>query len=161
MTEQVAARKAIATSEERLRLAQTAAQVGTWEWDPARDTRTLSPELHRIFGTDPDDPQYAQVWQSRVHPADWERVKNQLKEGSLSGSMEFEYRYHHPEHGLRWLSCKGGRLDSESRMFGVILDITVRKQAELASAAQHSPEAAPYGSSGLITGCTANPAFCL
>ena len=51
VTDQVAARKAIAMSEERLRLAQTAAQIGTWEWDAARDTRALSPELHRIFGT--------------------------------------------------------------------------------------------------------------
>ena len=129
VTDQVAVRKAIALSEERLRLAQTAAQIGTWEWDPVRDTRTLSPELHRIFGTDAADPQFPQVWQSRIHPADWPRVRNQMEAGSRSGSMEFEYRYRHPEDGLRWLSCKGGRPDEEdTRMLGVVLDITGRKQ---------------------------------
>jgi PAS domain S-box-containing protein len=138
VTDQVAVRKAIALSEERLRLAQTAAQVGTWEWDPVRDTRALSPELHRIFGTDPADPQFPQVWQSRIHPADWPRVRNQMEAGSRSGSMEFEYRYRHPEDGLRWLSSKGGRPDEEdTRIFGVVLDITSRKQAELRSAVQH------------------------
>ena len=84
-----------------------------------------------------------------------------MEVGTRSGSMEFEYRYHHPEHGLRWLSCRGRRLDTESRMLGVILDITVRKQAELGSAAQHELSRALAGFSGPVTGRAANPAFSL
>jgi PAS domain S-box-containing protein len=130
VTDQVTARRIIEESEERLRLAQTAAQIGTWEWDPVHDTRTLSAELHRIFGTNPNDPQYRQVWESRVHPADWQRVQDHTEAGYRDGSMEFEYRYHHPEHGLRWFYCKGRRLRDDSRMVGVLLDITDRKQVE-------------------------------
>jgi len=43
--------------------------------------------------------------------------------------MEFEYRYQHPQRGLRWFYCKGRRFtESDARLFGVVLDITERKQ---------------------------------
>ena len=46
----------IEENEERLRLAEAAGQIGTWEWDPKRDTRTMSAELLRIFGIGASDP---------------------------------------------------------------------------------------------------------
>ncbi len=124
------AQKAIEESEERLRLAQTAAQIGTWEWDPVQNTRRLSPELHSLFATDPNDPAHAEKWASRVHAEDWPKVQKLMQEGHRSGDMEFEYRYHHPQLGLRWYYCKGRRLEGETRTFGVIQDITDRKRAE-------------------------------
>lgn len=133
VTDRVEARWAIEETAERLRLAQTAAQIGTWEWDPAENKRTLSPELHRIFGTNATDPDRGEVWSSRVHEADREKVEQAMVEGHRVGAMEFEYRYHHPKSGLRWFYCKGSRQAHESRMFGVVLDITARKVAEEAS----------------------------
>jgi two-component system, chemotaxis family, CheB/CheR fusion protein len=47
--------------------------------------------------------------------------------------MEFEYRYLHPDHGSRWLLCKGRRFNSEPRLLGIVQDITDRKAAEEAS----------------------------
>jgi len=133
VTDKVEARKAIEETAERLRLAQTAAQIGTWEWDPAENRRTLSPELHRIFGTDAADPDRGETWSSRVHEADRGKVEQSMVEGHRLGAMEFEYRYQHPQSGLRWFYCKGSRQTGESRMFGVVLDITARKVAEEAS----------------------------
>jgi len=130
VTEKVKTRRAIESSEERLRLAQTAAHVGTWEWDPVAEARELSPELHRIFGTEPSDPDYAEKWSARVYPDDRPTVLRLLEEGHRSGEVDFEYRYNHPELGLRWFHCKGRRLGEESRMFGVVLDITERKENE-------------------------------
>jgi len=40
LTDRVLSRRAVDLSEERLRLAQEAAQIGTWEWDPVENTRT-------------------------------------------------------------------------------------------------------------------------
>src|ERR1051326_1595707 len=100
----------IERSEERLRLAQRAAQIGTWEWDPGRHTRTLSPELHRMFGTTADDPAHADVWASRLHPDDRHNVWEYMEQAQQTGNVEFEYRYYHPELGLRWFYCKGARL---------------------------------------------------
>jgi PAS domain S-box-containing protein len=133
VTDKVETRKAIEETAERFELAQAAAQIGTWEWDPVENTRSLSAELHRIFGTSADDPDQGEVWASRVYREDWPGVQQTMEEGHRQGSLEFEYRYEHPELGLRWFYCKGGRLRGESRMFGVVLDITARKVAEEAS----------------------------
>lgn len=113
---------------ERLLLAEIAAQIGTWEWDPAADFCRLSPELHRLFGTEPED--HVEKWRKRVHPADWEKVQQCMSEGYRTGKMDFEYRYVHPQRGLRWFYCKGQRFGREGRMFGIVQDITERKQVE-------------------------------
>jgi PAS domain S-box-containing protein len=86
-----------------------------------------------MFGTDACDPEHTQKWASRVLPADWEKVQRCMKEGTETGNMDFEYRYQHPETGLRWFYCKGSRLHDESRMFGLVMDVTSAKQASEAS----------------------------
>ena len=57
-TDRVMARRSREENVERLRLAQRAAQIGTWEWDPTHNSRALSPELRRMFGTDDSDDSY-------------------------------------------------------------------------------------------------------
>ena len=130
VTDKVLARKTIAESEERLRLAQNAAQIGTWEWDVVNATSRLSPELHHMFATNANDSDHAQVWAERVHPEDWERIQQLMQEGYRRGEMEFEYRYRNPESGTRWFYCKGRRDEGETRMLGVVQDVTERKTAE-------------------------------
>jgi PAS domain S-box-containing protein len=126
-TERVRARRAVEKHAARLGMAQTAAQVGVWEWDPVLNRQELSPELDSIFGTDAADPERVAKWASRVHPEDMASVQRSMEEGHLTGSMEFEYRYIHPELGLRWLYCKGRRAPDETRMFGIVQDVTERK----------------------------------
>ncbi len=132
VTDQVLARKQIEISEGRLRLAQAAAHIGTWEWDPVQNIQALSEELHDIFGLENTDPTVSITWASRVAPDDFQRVCDLMEEGHRSGEMDFEYRYEHPVRGLRWLYCKGRRRNQDSRMFGVVIDITERKQIEKA-----------------------------
>src|SRR3569833_2259393 len=76
LTDRVLNRRAMEASQERLRLAHEAAQIGTWEWDGVANSRTLSPELHGMFGTDASASQKAieELWASRVHPGDRHRV---------------------------------------------------------------------------------------
>lgn len=130
VTDKVKAGRAAEAAAQRLDLAQTAAQIGTWEWDPVANSQALSPELHRIFGTNPEDPNYVAVWQSRVNAADWPRVEKCMSDGHAAGSMEFEYRYAHPDSGLRWMYCKGSRLHGKTTMLGIVQDVTARKFAE-------------------------------
>jgi PAS domain S-box-containing protein len=130
VTDKISARNAIREGAERLRLAQSAAQIGTWEWDPEREIHELSPELHRLFGTEAEDPNHARKWAERVYPGDWSKVERCMGDGYRSGEMDFEYRYSHPERGLCWFYCKGRRFKDETRMFGIIQDITERKRAE-------------------------------
>jgi PAS domain S-box-containing protein len=130
VTDRVEARQAIEEHSERLRLAQSAGQIGVWEWDPVQEKNDLSPELHRMFGTEPDDPDRTRKWLARIYPADRAQVELLMWEGHRLGSMEFEYRYLHPDRGLRWLYCKGMRRPGETRMYGIVQDVTVRKAAE-------------------------------
>ena len=132
MTERVANRLVLEQSEERFRLAQEAAEIGTWEWDPVENTRTLSPEMHRMYGTRPNatDDEVYRAWSSRVFSADSPRVQFAMAECQRTGVLNLEYRYEHPERGLRYHHSKGRRMVGSSRFFGVVGDITDRKRAE-------------------------------
>ncbi len=123
----------IAANEERMRLAETAGHIGTWEWDPETGVRILSAELYRIFGMAPSDSEDARIWATRVWPEDWPKVQSLMQQGSQLGKIAFEYRYLHPDLGLRWLYCKGCRFQNKSGMFGIVEDITDRKAAEEAA----------------------------
>jgi PAS domain S-box-containing protein len=129
---------ALRTEAARLKFALQAASVGTFEWDPVEGSSSLSAELHAMFGTEPDDPDRAQKWAGRVDPEDWPKVQTAMEAGHRSGSLEFEYRFHHPERGLRWFFCKGRRFsDDDVRMYGAVLDVTDRKLAEEALRQAH------------------------
>jgi PAS domain S-box-containing protein len=132
MTDRVATRRVLEQSEERLRLAQEAAEIGTWEWDPVENKRALSPEMHRMYGTDvrATDEEVYRIWSSRVHSADWPQVRYAMAECQRTGALDLEYRYEHPERGLRHHHTKGRRMVGSSRFFGVVGDITNRKRAE-------------------------------
>lgn len=132
LTDRVESRRALEVSKDRLRLAHEAALLGTWEWDAISKTPTLSPELHRMFGTDSDgdDQVTAQTWAARVHPADWPRVRDAMAESVQSGAIEIEYRYVHPERGERVFQSKGSRLEGSTQLVGVVLDVTVARTAE-------------------------------
>ena len=131
ITRRIEIEAALRNSQNRLRLAQSAAHIGTWEWDAAQGFSSLSPELLEIFGLDASEKQHRTIWTSRVFAEDMPLVRAHMSEAQRSGSMEFQYRYHHPDKGLRWLFCKGRRFSdhpSDTRMFGIIMDITERKQ---------------------------------
>jgi PAS domain S-box-containing protein len=135
VVEDISARKefedTLQDREGRFRLAEAAAQVGSWEWDPVSGARKLSPELRRILAVD-DSDEGVQKWAARVHADDRRALEMRMEESNRTGEMDFEYRYHHPDLGLRWLHSKGRRLGNESRLFGVVLDVTERKQAQAA-----------------------------
>lgn len=124
---------ALQESEQHLRLAQAAAQIGTWEWDPVNSSASLSMDLHRFFGTDASDPEHQKKWVERIYPEDSEKVQKHLTDSASSGEVEFEYRYQHPSDGLRWFYCKGRRFsEKSSRMFGIVMDVTDRRRAAAA-----------------------------
>jgi PAS domain S-box-containing protein len=140
------AQRAVELREEHFRLAQAAAQMGTWEWDPVSGASTLSPELSAMLGIDPSEPHHAEAWHDHVHPEDRARMPEQFAEANRSGIIDFEYRYNHPVRGLRWFYCKGKRMPDEKRLFGIVMDVTERKQAaedglRLAAIVQSSDDA--------------------
>lgn len=126
-------------SEERTRLALQAAHAGAWEFAPATGAITWSSENYPLFGMDPaQGPPDQEGWFERcVHPEDREALQRDYQAVVARGGpteFTFEFRFIHPERGLRWISAPG-RIDREAdgsarRVLGLNLDVTERKQAE-------------------------------
>ena len=125
-------------SEEHLRLACEAGRLGTWEWTLATDAVTWSPSLEAMHGRAPGsfDGTFAGVQQD-MHPEDRARVLATIADTvEHGGDYQVEYRVVRPDGAVRWVEGRGKLFRDESgapvRMIGVCMDVTERKQAEVA-----------------------------
>jgi PAS domain S-box-containing protein len=131
------AEEALRASEERLRLAQQAARIGTFERDVRTGIVTCSAELDLIYGLSPGtfDGTTTAFFVNLVHPDDRARVI-ELFEGALKTGQSTwgEWRVVWPDGSIRWIAGHWQVFMNESgepsRMIGVNGDITERKLAE-------------------------------
>ena len=136
------AEHALRESEERLALAQRFAHVGTWDWDIATDIEIWSPTLKAIYGM-PDDgmPVSSDLFRELIHPDDQARVAASWNACVQHGKeYNIEYRIVQPCGAVRWIAARGNVVrDADGgalRMLGITMDITDRKAAERALAAE-------------------------
>ncbi|HEY1459776.1 MAG TPA: PAS domain S-box protein [Casimicrobiaceae bacterium] len=123
-------------SEARLERAQSVAHVGWWERDYQTGRVSLSDEACRIFGVQPVDlPHWQDRWLSLIHPEDRERTA-EASEIALRGGRRYdvEYRVVRPDGTVRVVHSQGDVSRDETgrpiRQFGVMQDVTERRQAE-------------------------------
>jgi PAS domain S-box-containing protein len=132
---------ALAVTEQRLRLAQSVAQIGAWELDPDAQSLHLSPESYELFGLTHNAPvNLYQLWVSLIDPRDRDASRDLVDRCNSSGNGEVEYRYRHPTRGMRWIHSRAGRVDEV--IVGISLDVTERRKAEeaLQDVNQHKDE---------------------
>lgn len=135
VTERKQAEDALKGKEEQLRLAQTNADVGIWDWLPASGHVEWSPELQALFGLPPGTIRTYADWRERVHPDDIERIEVE-RDAALANRQPFdmEFRILHSSGEIRWLRSKGRAIYSQMgeaiRATGINVDITDRKQVE-------------------------------
>ncbi len=122
-------------SEERLSLAASAAELGLWEWDVARDEIWVTDVGRKRVGAgDSERIDFNRFLQS-LHPDDREAMR-QAVDQALRGNGEFrvEYRFLRASGETRWMSAQGRvERDSDNKPLcvrGVSIDITERKHAE-------------------------------
>ena len=129
--ERARADSAIAEREERLRLAQSVARVGVWEWDPSSDECVLAPECHELLGLDAGAHRMSELL-ARTVPDDLPAVRAALEQCATGGSCEIDYRHRHPLRGVRWIHTRAGAAmqAGRNRVVGIHSDVTERKQAE-------------------------------
>ena len=134
------AEEALRVSEERLRLAQQVARIGTFDWNIRTAVNTWTPELEAIYGLPPGGFGGTQTaWENLIHPDDLAEVLQWVDEALKTGRpMTGEWRVVWPDRSVHWIAGRWQVLRSESgeplRMVGVNLDITERKLAEQALA---------------------------
>jgi diguanylate cyclase (GGDEF)-like protein/PAS domain S-box-containing protein len=123
-------------SAERLNLAQTAAQIATWDWDVGTSTSIVSDQYYEIFGLPEGGPHFYTDFLEQTHPDDRERVAA-VMEGILAtgGTGEAELRIIRASDGeVRWIKSRGTvKLNEKGEPFraiGVIYDITKLKRTE-------------------------------
>ncbi|HSE30865.1 MAG TPA: sigma 54-interacting transcriptional regulator [Pyrinomonadaceae bacterium] len=128
---------ALRESESRLRLAQQAARVGTWEWDLRTNDSVWSEMIWKLLGLEPDDePVTVDRFAAYIHPDDRDRALGKVRAVIASGKDDYhdEFRVIRQDGKILWLSSKGGVIrspdGSPERILGVNIDITERKLAE-------------------------------
>ena len=129
--------EALRASEERLRLALRASEVGTFEVDLASGATHWNDVEFELLGIKPDDaPADEDTFLSRVHPDDAGRIRALWEKAKQTGSYDVEFRIVRADGRERWLAAKGGFASDTSwagrpaRFLGVNFDITARRRLE-------------------------------
>jgi PAS domain S-box-containing protein len=134
--EQREIREALRASEEHLRLATEAAQIGTWERDLKTDRLTWSPRQEQMMGYAPGSfPNTFKAFFSLVHPEDQPKLAAAQQTARETGIYKAELRFRLRDGRERWGLLRGQTIyDKEGqpeRLIGIDLDITERKQVEV------------------------------
>lgn len=136
-------------SEERYNLAQSAANIGSLEWEIATNKVHWSAYVYQIFGLPTDGfAGTLAALMALVHPEDRARVENAITVALQKSEYHVEHRIVMPDGSSRWVRQTGQVFyDPENhpyRMLGVVQDITDEKGARdriliLSRAVEFSP----------------------
>jgi two-component sensor histidine kinase/methyl-accepting chemotaxis protein len=128
--------KRLQDSEDRQNLALAAGNMGSWDWDLVKGRCVWDEGQKQLFGVDPAsfDVAFPNV-RKLVDRGDWKMLCRLLKRARHDGeACQVEFRVRRPDGGMRWclgravaVKNAGGRI---SRIRGVTMDITERKEAE-------------------------------
>jgi PAS domain S-box-containing protein len=127
--------RSLRESEERMSLAAEAANMGMWVWDVVRDEVWMTDKGRALFGFAPATRLDNATLISRVHPEDRAVRSAALKRAiETRGEYVMEYRVLLPNGTPRWIGARGHCMDvgdkKYTRLVGVSMDVTARKQAE-------------------------------
>jgi len=131
--EMARADRRVTMNEERLRLAQGVAQIGTWEWDPETRVVWFSDESRALLGLRAEtEAALQEEWKGNIPAQDLSQVYAMFEECATCRACEREYRYQHPETGERWIYSKAGLVEhaGHRHIVGICLDVTERRRAE-------------------------------
>jgi PAS domain S-box-containing protein len=123
-------------TKQRMELAASAAELGMWMWDIARNEIWITDKGRSLFGFDSSEKLNFDRFRSRLHPEDRESVLQAVEKSLRTGAQyQSEYRALLPNGQIRWIAGRGHvefNGDGQPvRMRGASVDITKRKEAEL------------------------------
>ena len=137
ITERKRAEEALRKSEAHLAKSQKIAHLGSYDWDLIHNTDEWSDELYYILGIRPGEVKPSlEAYMQFVYPDDRETVNKHLDDmlNKRKYTGGYEVRIVRPDGSIRWTRLDGEFIRDESgkvtRLFGTIMDITERKQAE-------------------------------
>jgi len=132
VTEKVLARKDIEYTEERIRLAVEAAEIGTFDHELTNNALVTSDRFNAIFGLEEtaSRDEFLKVY----HPDDLHLSIEANKTALQTGTMNYEARLIHANQSLHWIRVQGkvyfDRHQQPVRILGTLLDITEFKHLQ-------------------------------
>jgi len=137
LTVRQAAEAALAQSEERLRFATEAGDMGFWDVDLVRDALIWPPRTKAMFGISPEVAVSMRDFHDGLHPDDRDATVAAFAaaaDPARRALYDVEYRTVGKEDGVvRWVAAKGrGHFEGDRcvRVVGVAIEITARKLAD-------------------------------
>ena len=135
VTDHKRSEEALRSSEERLRLAQEAAQIGTFDRNFLTGESRWTLQQEAIYGLRPGEfPRTIEQFIELVHPDDRQQVSALVAQSMESGEAQGEWRAIWPDGTVRWISGRWRVFrDAEGkpvRAIGSDYDITDRKRIE-------------------------------
>ena len=137
------AARQVRVSNDRLATAVAIARLGVWEYDADAATTSFDQRAKEIFGLTADRPFSSEEVFALVHKDDLPRVREDVRrvlEKDGDGVYESEYRIVRSDGMVRWVVVRGhatragGRAgeDKTVQFVGTLMDVTERKQVEMA-----------------------------
>lgn len=129
-------RREAGESEQRLRLAQQAAAIGTFEWHVQTGVNRWTPELEHMYGLETGTFEGTQeAWARRVHPDDLPAVLEQMETSFRTRApVQAEWRVIWSDRSVHWVLGRWQVFSDETgkpaRVAGINIDVTARKTAE-------------------------------
>ena len=140
VTQRKSAEKALSESEERLKLALDAAEMGSCDIDTRTGRGVWSRRHYLLLGYEPPPDGAAtasiEMWKSRIHPDDLELVNHVLVQSRRERAFfRSEHRIIRADNGqLEWVNVQGRFIcdptGAACRFIGVIFDVSERKSIE-------------------------------
>jgi len=122
--------------EERFKLAQRAANIGSWDWDIQTGELYWSERIEPLFGF--KNGEFGRTYEAFlecVHPEDRQYVIDSVN-GCVEKGRDYDIKHRivWPDGTIRWVSETGNVMRDRNgkaiRMLGVVQDITKEKEAE-------------------------------
>lgn len=137
ITEIKSKEEALQKSQSQLKEAQRIAHIGNWDFDVNTGEIQWSDELYQVWGRDPGHtPTFEEVIQ-QIYLEDRLMFLEAVEKAMTDGiPYEFDHRIYRLNGEIRYINAKGEAVKNEAgqviKLFGTSMDITDRKQVEIA-----------------------------
>ncbi len=170
LTQLVERENELARSEARLRMAQEAASIATYEWDPATGKSVWSENAERVLGM--QQGSFDGTFESSVRtviPEDRHLVDEAVGRLFAEGKNKEQFRVRTDSGQLRWIEGTGATIPGQDgipgKVVGVMMDVTDRLRAMesaafIADATAELGSTLDYRSSVATVARAAVPRFC-
>ena len=134
--EHLVALEALRESEERLRMAQQIARIGTFEWDVDSDAVTWTEQMGAVYSLAAEQfPRSVDSWIGLFHPDDRSDIRGTMARALDTDDVnEGEWRIVWPDGTVHWVAARWKVFRDSAgkpmRITGIHIDVTARKIAE-------------------------------